>query len=341
MAYVRGTLNPGESLLISWQRALVGASQVFVFDQNGLHQITQNTGWDFHNGYWTTDPQTCFITTQYGNAGHLYLYETTGSQIRELAQNGRVKNGLLLSPDGRYLAYWAHPVEDGGGLILLDWQNDARTVIPNIQRPLDKCWADDSQSLAVIALPADDTPLWVRVGWDGRELERYAMPQFNDRYELTLSPDWQRVAYVWLDEADESHLMVAKRDGTEEQRLGMLNDMESPPVWSPDGESIAWVGSDGTDLFKLFVADAEGMNIRQLMVLDEADDSGEIYPGHPVWSSDSTHLAMSSFVVNPAGSIEDGTFAGTAVFVVNVSSGAVRQVSDPAGIIFTMQWRPR
>jgi TolB protein len=338
-------LNRGEALLVSWQRQLLGGSaQVYLLDDTGPHQITDNTGWDNYTGHWTLDPQTCFVATQYGNKGHLYLYGVGGSRIRELAANGRVKAGLNLSPDGRYLAYWEHPVQGGGGLILLDWQDDRRTVVQDTNRLIDKVWAADSQSLVGIVWAVDEIPTWYRYGLDGRELERRPLPHFQGAYELTLSPDWQRMAYAHLDESDESRLLIAKLDGAESHRLGLLNDMESPPVWSPDGERIAWVGmrdGDGlSDNFRLFVADANGSNVRKLMVLDEADDSGEFYPGHPVWSSDSRKLAISSFVENPGGKIADGSSAGSAVFVADVNTGEARQVSDAAGVIFHLDWRP-
>lgn len=341
-----GPLDKGDVLLVSWQRKLMGGnSQVYLLDHNSHHSITANTGFEYFAGYWAADPQTCFVSTQYGNTGHLYLYHVDGSRIRELASNGRVKNSLLLSPNRRYLSYWSHPVENGGGLIIFDWKNDYRTVIQDTTRLIDKYWAADSKSLVGIGLANDDMPMWFRYGLDGRELDSRPLPHLKDMYELTLSPDGEHIAYVQHDDAEEILLLMLSRlDGSGVHHLGRLNDMESPPVWSPDGERLAWVGTKDearpNDSFWLFVTGKNGSNIRALTPLDEADDSGEIYPGHPTWSPDGRKIAISSFVDNSTGDIKDGTNAGASVFVADVNSGEVKQVSDAAGVIFRVEWQP-
>ena len=184
-----------------------------------------------------------------------------------------------------------------------------------------------------------------------------ALPtSFSDR-DGPRSPDGRRRVFERDSERFLAELVVADMDGSHEVVLGGMNVWESPPVWSPDGAKIAWVNEgeyvgEGQDMMGnpdyrrvLCVANADGTDKRTLVDLDRAN-LGEIMPGWPAWSADGRQIAISSWEWDgpepEAGDDLSGTEMGSTVYVVDVDTGDVRQVTDVNGMIFGYKlfWRP-
>jgi dipeptidyl aminopeptidase/acylaminoacyl peptidase len=127
----------------------------------------------------------------------------------------------------------------------------------------------------------------------------------DDVYELTtvsdprLSPDGKLAAFVVTridrDESEyRSAIWVAATDGSEPAR-GLTSGLkvDAAPRFSPDGRSLAFVSNRDTDKKQLFVLPLGGGEPLRLTDLPaDVED--------PVWSPDSTRLAFSSRVPDPA-----------------------------------------
>ena len=178
----------------------------------------------------------------------------------------------------------------------------------------------------------------------------------DDVYELAgvadprISPDGRLVAYHawWIDrEANDVRgaIWVAPLDGSAEPRRFTFSDRrDAAPRWSPDGRRLAFTSTRGEEKTppQLYVIPAEGGEAR---ALTEAKEGVE----DVVWSPDSTRIAFTMRVRDPAYEEEDerkraprrltrllyklDNVGWTAdrrkhVFVVDVDGGEPRQLTD-------------
>jgi Tol biopolymer transport system component len=74
--------------------------------------------------------------------------------------------------------------------------------------------------------------------------------------------------------------------------------MDALFAWSPDGKQLAFTGHppDGSFQYGLGVVGASGANLRYLVTNIHGNDPGELLPDTPVWSSDGTHIAYTSYL---------------------------------------------
>ncbi|MFN3216090.1 MAG: hypothetical protein ACE367_06310 [Acidimicrobiales bacterium] len=105
-------------------------------------------------------------------------------------------------------------------------------------------------------------------------------------------------------------------------------------AWSPDRNRIAYIGFEGDDFTSplgLRVSLPDGS--RNRLVRSFADPFFGSF-GEPIWSPDGRRIAVIGRFEIPVG-------GGRQVFVVDVATGAMTQVSDaPAGVIGTVAWTP-
>ena len=170
-----------------------------------------------------------------------------------------------------------------------------------------------------------------------------------------ISPDGTQVAYVvaWVDPDDRtryrSQLMLVPFDGSSPPRpLTSGKQRDLAPRWSPDGCSIAFVSNREKETGQLFVLSLRGGEPRQLTSLKRG-------AGAAVWSPDGRRIAFSASVdiaeiADQEGQSDEKGKAPrvkiitrvhhkadgegflealhTHLFVVDVESGACKQVTD-------------
>ena len=183
---------------------------------------------------------------------------------------------------------------------------------------------------------------------------------------VQVSPDASRIAYVVENndgpERPYGQLWVMTVADGETVRFGGDKESSGTPEWAPDGQSIAYRGRAG-DKSGLVVARADGSGAKVL-----ADMSGTNSPlpttGKTIsWSPDGRQIAFISSVPGP----ETADAAGDPIvitrylykpeaaegnshfndnrrlhiFIVDVASGAVKQLTDGVHYEHSIDWSPR
>jgi len=210
-----------------------------------------------------------------------------------------------------------------------------------------------------MTLPAQTAPAEQR-GIAGADLHR-----LRSVGDVTLSPDGRTVAYVVQDRErpgrPRSQIWITDLEGSAPRQLAGADESTSNPLWSPDGR---WLLHSGTvdDRSGLVIRRPDGSEPRFL-----AEISGTNHPlpgtGESVaWSPDSRTVAFLSSTPGPEPVAEEGapivvdrylyrTTGGDGrsyfndnrrlhIFVVDIESRDVRQLTDGNGYEHSIDWSP-
>jgi len=172
-------------------------------------------------------------------------------------------------------------------------------------------WQTESGVIAFSSVRDENSDVYT-ISADGSDLRRVTKT-IAEELEPSWSPGGDHFAYqsrrpAWS-------LYTSLVDGTGEQALG--TSLSWSPAWSPDGSRIAY--STGSSIRCVSVANGE-MDV----LVPSCGDCGR-----PSWSPDGTELVFHSSV---AGSMD--------VYVLDVESGAKRQLTDEPSRDFLATWSP-
>ncbi len=182
--------------------------------------------------------------------------------------------------------------------------------------------------------------------------------------DVHISPDASRIAYAVVNNdrpgRPYSQVWIMNVATRQSSRLGPPAGTASSPRWSNDGRFIAYLGSDG-ERSGLFVAGADGSNAR---FIAEVKGTNDPLPGAGnalTWSPDGRQIA---FVSSTPGPEQDANgdpmvitrylYKPTAseglthfndnrrlhIFVADVASGAVRQLTNGVYYEHSLSWAP-
>jgi Tol biopolymer transport system component len=229
-------------------------------------------------------------------------------------------------------------------------------------------WSPDGARIAYIQMVNDQPHTWVGLAYGGAPL-RLGGGLTDQEYNAAWSPDGSQLAFigerdgqfqVWLTDADggqprplthfdpgfkslawspEGDALVLETDSLQEQlylleiRGGALRELTPEagrhvrPTWSPDGSQIAFLSNRATDptAFDLYVMDRYGWNPHRLT--DQAPATSSWFPW---WSADGRHIALGSI----------SWISSDDLFLVDVVSGEVRQLTEPGADAAAPVWSP-
>ena len=245
----------------------------------------------------------------YALDGDIYVAEWDGSNAVRIA-DGRCAaeywaDGLLWSPDGRYLAYRHESCppdfEVPSGVVISDPEGNVVAEFPGAEFT-DRiawriAWSPDSTRFAT----------WVTygetIGVFGLDGTRHALLSVPPLTSGPVDPSWSRDGRSLLVPPD----VVVPLDGS-----APYTDSSAHRWLSPDGSRVAFVGDDDNPLL---VAEADGSNPQ--VVFD-----GPVVVGEPdvVWSPAGDRIAFTS---REAGSFD--------LRVVDLTTGTVTLLADAYG----------
>ena len=337
-------LGEGEALAFSYMRLNpIKPFELYILDDlNGIRSISQGWMGTDIDPIWSPDGERIVYESVSGGTSRYYLVEADGGDRREISSDERHKGRLRWSPGGSRLAYLAYDQEPDGSFSNAPYlcvtevtTGDTRQEqTGNIQ---DFVWTEDGQSLLAIQR-GDDLVSIEMYAASGEHKRRISEADYlRDAVSIAISPDASKVAYLvpGADEDTESltdSLYVSEIDGSSAKTIGKFW-IDGSIVWSPDSTKIAFVALTDNYEYALYVADANGAELRELMRINTGDESGEILPPDPAWSSDGTRIAISS--------LSGGE--GSGVFVIDADGAGRRQIvaiPDIGGMIYNLAWKP-
>jgi len=330
------SLKSDESLAFSRSGLLPRLPNIYLLDdENGLRTVGK-PGKNDVKPLWSPDGSQLIYQKAYGWESDYFLLDVASWHTRQLTADGFYKYLPRWSPDGVRLAYLSanepgDPSHKSDFLNVVEISNGESRSFP-FERVLDYRWRPGGQALLAVSRSGDTTSLQ-EITLSGIKTRRDIDVGYLDgSIAVSLSPDASRVAYALPDsdpDALADSLYIAALDSAGGSKVGGYA-IDSSMAWSPDGSSLAFVSFGDEYRYALFVVNADESGYKELLVLDTADESGEILPGAPAWSPDGQKIAISSF----------SSLAGSAIFILSADGSEIRQVTQPGGLIYGIVWKP-
>ncbi|MBN1966036.1 MAG: PD40 domain-containing protein [Anaerolineae bacterium] len=307
---------------------------ILLDDEHGVRDVYHTSGY-LTPPVWSPDgTQLAFITYRPDGQGKLHVMQADAGTISEIG-SGTFVDTPHWSPDGERIALFSSglaPASGGGqSNVRVYTLADGGVVELPLAGAQDFVWLPGSDLLVL----ARNSSAWkaATLQPDGTSISEVPLTALSGAWYVVLSPDGTRVAFS-LPASDPDALTdplyVANWDGSDVVHVGDLW-FDGSVVWSPDGSQLAAITLTPDYRMALYVVSADGSDRRQLMLLDEGDESGEIYPGVPAWSPDGTRIAIGS-TIDPMN--------GSAIFVLNADGSGQQQITNASGGIYDLSWRP-
>ncbi|HET9494274.1 MAG TPA: hypothetical protein VFR15_08595 [Chloroflexia bacterium] len=268
-------------------------------------------------------------TTEGGAKRDLYIVNADGTGQHQITRDIVIEGTTQWSSDGRKILMQAG-VNGVSNVVMLDIGEDNRAV-----QPL-SLTSDIGSDSAFPAWSPDGTKIAFQSKGDGDLFQVYVMDaDGNNKRRLsdgkgfaglpTWSPDGTAIAYVAGDQqtaGSQRELYVVSVSGGEPRRLTSLKTSLSNPQWSPDAKEISVLQAVADRQYNLLLVNAETGEHRSLLQGGIVRDQR--------YSPSGTEIVY--YNVTPD--------EGSNVYVVRVSDGSVRNLTEGPGDDYQASWSP-
>ena len=234
------------------------------------------------------------------------------------------------SPDGRQISFISYDRDIGSGIGIANADGSNLRFLDDTGQYGGFGWSPDSLRLVYCDLSLEglfaghstgDTLHLIDV--DGTNKKVIGDLDVNEAYP-DWSPDGKLIVFTAGQEAtSKSELFVVTNTGKERRQLTHLDGFVRNPRWSPDGRKIAFTYGEIPHRQRIYVMDADGGN--PAPVADFSDFAVDYPIISPAWSPTGRSLVFSAKRGDPRLDRLD-------LYVVNVETGAIRQVTDTPDI---------
>lgn len=270
-----------------------------------------------------------FASNRTGNFD-LYLIDIDGSNLRQITNTEGPDFDPRWSPDGRQIIYAARVTQaDTADLWIMDADGSNPVQLTN-SPDMDEVDPDISPNGLFIAFASNRSGNFdiYTMSIDGTNVQQITN-DVADEVSPRWSPDGALIAYYagTYNQTETSDLYIIASQGGVPNRLTQNDAIPDLWVdWARSGAEIAFTSGQGLggDQRAIFTMPLGGA-AKQLT-------EGQIHDDDPTWSPDGTRIAFDS---NRQG---DGVYD---LFIVDVATGNVSQLTDNTGDNVAPAWQPR
>ncbi|MBI9046423.1 MAG: PD40 domain-containing protein [Anaerolineaceae bacterium] len=196
----------------------------------------------------------------------IYLIDAQGSPGNEHKITSRTKLAAYeasLSPDGKWIVFESHQVDEEDNGILLKYKIDGTKPYQNLTDPDEDCrqpnWSPAGSQILYQKFSHAQWDIWT-MDSDGNHHQKVTSGS-GDKTDASFSPDGQWIVYSSNQSGLEfANLFITSLTGDKLLRLTHYEGYDGAPSWSPDGKKIAFESypddpddSSGTTLWMIDV----------------------------------------------------------------------------------------
>ncbi|MDE0012602.1 MAG: DPP IV N-terminal domain-containing protein [Candidatus Poribacteria bacterium] len=270
-----------------------------------------------------------FSSTQTGNSD-IYIIDINGENLRNLTNQRRTNEiDATWSSDGRFFAYSS---DQGGNfdIYVMDIQTEkSRRLTKDPGFDGGAAWSPDGQWIAFYSDRSGAYEIY-KMDVRGKNLQRLTRHPGSNTTPAW-SPDSQQILFSSFRRNEKGHretfLYMMRADGENLRQFIKVNG--GGAAWSPNGNQILFPATrddaDGEDTFDLFLIDTDGAERHQLT-------NGPKWELDPAWSPDGEWITFEAR--------EPRQNKTNAIYVMNVVSGEIRQLTDELSRNWSPAWMP-
>ncbi len=301
-----------------------GASQIYLANSGSGETRRFRVGSDEDiDATWSPDGQRLLFVSRQQTNSDIYVADADGSNVRRLTDHPGFDGGARWSPDGRSIAFMSG--RSGSTKLYLmnaDGSNLHRLTDLVEGDEISHAWSPDGRRIAFARVINRRVAVWT-VNADGSGAAKLTAGKTNETNPVW-SPSGAELAYVASRQSKVTLKVVDLASNTERELAAALTS-KSDPAWTADGKHLMIEGradnNPRTDVFMVPVAGGDLVNLTN-------HPSEEM---NATLSPDGNRLSFVSYRIGAFGQ----------VFVLDLKSGVLKQITDSGKHEFRPVWRPR